>query len=495
MKKYIKILILIFILALTFRLYFAFQTPNLNHDAYYHLRQVNSIKETGLPIFKDSLSYKGRTSLFNPIYHYLLSLFSLIIPSTIVLKLIPNIFASFLVIINFLIAQKITLNKNTSLFCAFISAFIPIFITETFNTASIYSLVIPLTFLSIYFFMNIYKKKYILYFLITASFLTLLHPYASLLIIGLIIYIVSLNLEQLKPRKQETESVLFLTFLSILVNLIIYKKAFLKHGPYVIWQNIPTAIISLYFAHTNVLEAIIKIGLIPIIFGVYVIYKYIFKQKNKKIYLLAGLALACFFLVWFRLLQPNIAFMFLGTILVILFAQGYQSFFRYLKTTKLTKHKNKFIFLFVLIFIITSIIPSAYFAYAEIRKAPTEKDIQAFKWLKNNTEENTTIAVSLEEGHILNAISERKNIIDTNFLLAPNPAERFRDLRTIYHSRYKTNAISALNKYNIKYILVSDSAKSEFNIQKLNYLDEDCFELVFDNKTKIYKSLCRLEET
>ncbi len=494
MKKQTKILVLIFLLTLAFRLYFAFQTPNLNHEAYYELRQVNSIKDTGLPIFHDYLSYEGRTSLFSPIYHYILTLFSFILPIIWVLKIIPNILASLLVIINYFLAKKITGNQNASVFCAFISAFIPVFITETFNTGSIYSLLIPLTFLSLYFFMNIYRKKYLVYFLITSAFLIFLHPYSSLLILGLIIYIISLSLEQLKSRKQETESVLFLIFLSIWIHLILYKKALLTHGPYVIWQNIPSAIISLYFAQTNVLEAIIRIGLIPLIFGVYVIYRYIFKEKNKKIYLLASLALALFFLVWFRLLQPNIAFMFLGTILAVLFAQGYISFFRYLKTTKLTKHKNKFIALFVLVFIITSVIPSFYFSMQKAKQAPSETDIQAFNWLKNNTQNNAIIAASLKEGHILNAVAQRKNIIDTNFLLAPDPSERFDDLKIIYTSRYKTAAISTLNKYDIKYILFSDSARSEFDVGRLNYLDDECFELVFDNKTKIYKSLCRVEE-
>ncbi|MBD3355171.1 hypothetical protein GF361_04250 [Candidatus Woesearchaeota archaeon] len=494
MKKYTKILVLIFLLTLAFRLYFAFQTPNLNHEAYYELRQVRSIKETGLPIFQDPLSYEGRTSLFSPIYHYFLALFSFIFPMTWILKIIPNILASSLIIINFLLAKKITRSQNASLFCAFISAFIPIFITETFNTSSIYSLLVPLTFLSLYFFMNIHKKKFLVYFLITAAFLIFIHPYSSLLVLGLIIYIISLSLEQLKSRKQETESVLFLTFLSIWIHLILYKKAFLKHGPYVIWQNIPPAIMSLYFTQTNVLEAIIKIGLIPLIFGVYVIYRYIFKEKDKKIYLLASLALALFFLVWFRLLQPNIAFIFLGTILAVLFAQGYGSFFRYLKTTKLAKHKNKFIVLFILVFIITSVIPSFYFSLEKVKQAPSKTDMQAFNWLKNNTEKDTVIAVSLKEGHILNTITQRKNILDTNFLLAPDPAERFDDLNTIYTSQYKTAAISVLNKYDVKYILFSDSARSEFNIDQLNYLDDECFELIFDNKTKIYRSLCRVEE-
>ena len=494
MEKHIKVLILIFFLALGFRLYYAFQTPTLDHEAYYNVRQISSILETGFPIYKDNLSYGGRISQFIPIYQYFLAMFNIILPLSFVLKLIPNILASTIVIINYFIAKKITKSQDASLFCAFVSAFIPIFITETFNSSSIYSLVIPLTFLSVYFLMNINKKKYIPSFLITSFILTILHPSSSLLIIGLVIYLITTNLEYLNQKREEIESILFLTFFSIWINFILYKKAFLQHGAYVIWQNTPPAILSLYFAQTNILEAVIKIGLIPLIFGIYVVYRYALREKNKDIYLLLGLALACFFLVWPKLLQPNIAFMFLGVILTILFAQGYKLFFNYLRTTKLSSHKNKFIMLFIAIFIITSVIPSVYFTNREIQNAPTVEDIWALEWLRKNIDNETIIAASLKEGHMITAIAERQNIMDSNFLLAPNTAERFKDLTTIYRSPTKTDAVSILNKHKIRYILFSNAAKSEFNIDKLGYIDRECFKLVYDSKTKIYESLCRVEE-
>ena len=55
---------------------------------------------------------------------------------------------------------------------------------------------------------------------------------------------------------------------------------------------------------------------------------------------------------------------------------------------------------------------------------------------------------------------------------------------------FETEAINLLNKYEIKYIYFSDRAQAEFGIEKLSYIDEKCFELVYDKKIKIYKSLC-----
>ena len=158
MKKSAVVVGLIFLMALGFRLFFAFQTPNLDYDAYFNLRQVASIQEQGLPFFEDELSFGGRTLHFIPVFPYILGFFSFFLPLLFTLKLIPNIFAASIVIINYLIAKRITKDENSSLFCAFISAFIPLFIAETFNSVSVYTLVIPLTFLSLYFLMASEKK-------------------------------------------------------------------------------------------------------------------------------------------------------------------------------------------------------------------------------------------------------------------------------------------------------------------------------------------------
>ena len=98
MKREHIILIIIFILTLSFRLYFAFQNPNFDYESYFSVRQVNQIIKTGLPLFRDSLSYGGRTFLFIPVFHYILAIFSSILTAGIALKLIPNLFASSIVL-------------------------------------------------------------------------------------------------------------------------------------------------------------------------------------------------------------------------------------------------------------------------------------------------------------------------------------------------------------------------------------------------------------
>ncbi len=94
-QKIYCLLALVFAFSLGVRLYFAFQSPTFTSgDAYFTIRQVEHIRQTGLPIFEDALSYGGRTYIFPPLFHYVLAFFNLFLPITIVGKLIPNIIAS-----------------------------------------------------------------------------------------------------------------------------------------------------------------------------------------------------------------------------------------------------------------------------------------------------------------------------------------------------------------------------------------------------------------
>ena len=87
MRYYHWVLIALFFLTLSSRLFFAFQTPDFDYDAYFNLRQVEQIKETGLPSYEDDLSYGGRTHYFPPFFHYLLGFFGLFLPIELVGKL------------------------------------------------------------------------------------------------------------------------------------------------------------------------------------------------------------------------------------------------------------------------------------------------------------------------------------------------------------------------------------------------------------------------
>ena len=132
-KNYL--LIGIFLFTLAFRLYFSLQTNYFSSDdAYFNIRHTNYIIENFKPIYYDELSYGGRYVLYPPLFHYFLAIFILI---PFALKIIPEILLASLVFFVYLIAKEITKDENAALFSALISAFIPLYISETLNQVSI----------------------------------------------------------------------------------------------------------------------------------------------------------------------------------------------------------------------------------------------------------------------------------------------------------------------------------------------------------------------
>ena len=495
-KHYYMLLGFIFIVTLGSRLYLAFQNENFEPAGYSILRNVENIRHYGIPLFNDPLSYGGRYIIFPPLFHYFLAFFNLFMPINLVGKIIPNVCASSLVIIAFFISLEITKNRQAALFTALLSGFIPIFYSKTINTVSIYTLVIPLTFLALYFFMKITNDpQSVVPFIVVIALLRYTHASIVLFVFALLFYLILIYTENLKRIQPEIELILFITFVVIWSLFISYKQAFLMHGPLVVWQNIPQQILSAYFSDITLFQAIYEIGIIPIIFGVYVIYKYIFKEKNKSLYLLISFVIPIFILLWFKLIELIVGLMFLGVILVLLFGQFYKMFFTYIKKTKFSRYEWLFIVVLFISFLFTSVFPSIYYAQFENKSIVTKDEINALTWLRDNAENDSTVLATIPEGDLITYFAEKKNVADQNFLLIKDINQRYADIQTMYQSSLKTEVIRLLNQYEVNYIYFSDRAKEQYNIQQLAYLgDNSCFELVYANGPNIYRSRCVIEE-
>ncbi len=492
MKKDFGILIIIFVLVLSIRLYMAFQTDQFSSGQdYFMVQQIEHIKETGMPLVQDELSYGGRFHSEPFLFYYIIAFFALFIKTTVATKLMVNLFATSLIFITYLIAKRITKSSRAAIITSFISGFIPIYVETTVNTLSSYSIIIPLMFLMVYFLLTVedHPKK-VNWFIITLILSLLISPSTILLILGLLFYLVLVRIESLKQSKAELELIVFSTFFSIWFLLILYKKAFLQHGLSIIWQNIPSQLIQEYFINFNILEAIYEIGIIPFIFGIYIVYSYIFKEKNRYIYLLIGFFLSTFILLWLKLIKLNLGFIILSIILTLLFSQYLKLFLIYLKKTRFIRYEKGFITVIILIFILTSIIPSIIYANKSVKNAFTPKEMDALQWLRENTMPNSTIATSLEEGFLINYIAKRKNIMDSDFLLMDNIDQRYKDLTTIFTSPFETESIRLMAKYEASYIYLSNRTKQEFKIDNLNQLGKKCFDLLYRDEIYIYRLVC-----
>jgi len=484
------ILFLLFCLVLGARLFFVLQEQGFDYDAYNTLRQAEHIKETGLPLFKDPLSYSGRTIIFPPFFYYLIAVFSFILPLTLTAKLIPSLAFSALVLIIYIITKYITKNRTAAFIAALFSGFVPIIYTSL-SQVSVYSLSLLLIFLLSYTLLRIEEKGFATLSIVLAVILLLTHTSIFILLISFLVYFLILRLENQRLNQREVEITMFLLFLALWFNLLLYKKAFFLHGISFIWQNIPTLLLSSYFKDISFLGVIYAVGIVPLLLGVYAVYHIFFKTRNRALTLYISFGIISFIMLWLKLIPFRAGLLFLSMNIIILSAYSMKIILVSLGKTKIRGLPNILSGLIIILFVLTTLTP--FTTTINIHKPPIQ-DIKALEWIKNNTQEDAVILGRVEEGFLINYIAQRKNVADSNFLLIKNINQIYNDINYLFTLRLESEAIRLINKYNIDYIFLSTKSMEEYNISKLFYADKDCFELVYDKDAHIYKFLgCKIE--
>ena len=493
------ILIALFVLYFGTRVYFALQTDYFSDDySYFVLRQVDHITKTGMPLINDDLSYGGRTYVFMPLYFYILTFFTLFFPKIIVIKIINNFFASTLILGVYLVCSIVVKNRKISLICSILAASIPAYINATLNNVSTYSLIVPGSFFLLYLFLNLEKEKDVLNLLIFLTLIVVLSSASTILIIlGILIFIILSYLENVPLKKIELEYTAFFVFFFLWTNFIIFKEAFQKHGLSIIWSNIPPSIVTSYFANINIVQAVSSIGFLPFIFGTYTTYNYLLKKKSKNVSLFITLFLSTFLLFILKLIQTDLAFAMMGTSLVVLFGRFLRDLFSVIKKTKFAKLTNWVYMIVILLLLLTQFVPGLILMTENINKSHDKNYINGFIWFKKNTKKNSVILAIPEEGNLITYFGERKNIIDTEFILIDDVEVRHNDINAVFTHKFKIEAIRILEKYNVDYIVFSNRTKEKYSIEEIAYIHDECFDLVLNETIQIYKinkELCVVKE-
>lgn len=481
------ILAIIFALTILFQLFFALSIQTFSSDeAYLNLRLTEKISENKFHLRYDNLSYGGRDLVYSPAFYYLFVFLSLI---PLVFKLIPIMFSSLIVLIVYLISFELTKDEKVSLIASLMSAFIPVYFSLILNNFSIFSLAIPIFFFMLYCFIKISQhKKYLEYFVVLSFISPLLHPIAFLLPIALMFYLILTTTEDIEVSKLKKEVIIFSIFLTILLSFIIYKRAFLTYGFNVIWQNVPPQISGNYFSNINILKAIISLGILPLIYGlVGVVYSY-FKEKKDSFFLINGVLLAVFLLLILRLINLNTGLTFLGISLTIPSAVALARYFIYLRKTKFYKLENYLTAIIVIAVVILSIIPSYITSKDIIKSTIADEELSLFKEIKQKTPPGSTVLAPLEFGHLITYQAKRKNVVDSNFLLAPNPEQRLLDIEEIYTTNFEVKALELLEKYDVDYIITTKKIIEKYNLGEVSYIeDEKCFKEILP---EVFEVVC-----
>jgi hypothetical protein len=480
MRQYV-LLALVFFAVFGARLYFSLSSPYLSYEGYFAQRQISDIRETGTPSF-NNLSYSEH--FFLPAFHYIVAGLSFV---PVALKAVPAFFASLAVIGAYLVAFQMTGNRSASLCSAIIAGFTPFYFSETLHSVSVYTFIIPLFLFLLYFFLRLNQKRYLVLFVIGLLLFAFSDASAIILALGLLLYLALMKAEKIEHSRLETELILFSSIFVVWLVFVFFRNALLEQGFSAIWQNLPPELIGQKFSSLSPLVAVYSVGILPFLAGVFVIYRYMLRQKVRQIYLLMSFAVVIFFLLWLQLVEATVGLFFLGAILAVLFSQFYALFSAYLEKTKIARFKALIIGLFVCILASSLIIPS-FTAASSQEGMPSSDLINALEWVANNTEADSVILAPLEYGHMIPAIAQRHNVLDSNFIFAPSALQRYSDLRSIYSGNQETEGIRLMSSYYVNYI-IPEWEKGEVKPAYLES-DKDCFRQVYYPYPRVYKALC-----
>jgi len=491
-------LILIFIAALAFRLFFALRTSGFTgDDSYFNLRQIESIKKSGMPILHDNLSYSGRTFAFLPGMHYLLAgisfIFSRFISNEILFKIVLNFFAATAAIIAYMIIFELSHNRNAGLVAAFATAFSPIFLNSTINSISTFSISIPLNLLLVYFFIKSeYDMRAVTRFMAVLILASFTDSLVMILLIGIIFYILMISTEDMPESPSRLELVIFSIIFVFWVNFIVFKSAFLTHGVGMIWRNIPSAISSQYFFRINIINIIYRINVIPFIAGIYVLYNYTIREKKKNIYIFAGIIFVLLMMLWLKLVEFWIGLMLISVFFALLLGYFCHSLSSYLAKTKIAGKLEGIAAVFISLLIVSTVASAWQYANSASADSLSQNQEEALNFLAEVQSEEAVISAP-ESGMPIEYFSKKKTVMDSEFLMIPNINERYADIKTLYQTPYETKALEIMDKYDADIIYLSDTEREEFSIISLKFVgDEKCFELLYNNSVMIYRKLCRL---
>lgn len=486
LKKEKIILFLIFLLAFGFRLVFLFRVPFFSSDeAYFNLRHTKHILEHFIPLLYDPQSYGGNTILHTHVFHYFLSIFNFILSDVLVYKILPCLLASSIVIIIYFLIQRVTKNASAALFGALMGAFIPSYIGSTINQISLLSLFVPILLLSFLFFLDIKERQK--WFLYLSLFLVLLDPLNLLMLFTLLIFSLLMYAESFHLRQEEKESIgLFLVFF-VLVNLVLYKTLYLEQGLTTVWQNLPLELYGEIFQDFNLFNTIQFIGFIPLILGI--IGLIVYREKNRTITLFKAFLMADFSLLLLRLIPFQEGILFIAIMLCVCSGISIDRFTQYLRLTKFARFEKIILTSFIVLTMVSLIIPSTTIALEVVDTGIREEEIQAMAWLKFNTPHSSVVLGNVYEGNLIISLADRTNVWDTQFFHAE---DRIRDVETIFTTESLIKAKKSLDSYGVDYIYFSQKTQEIYGIESLLYThDENCFEEVYKNEfARIYQVVC-----
>lgn len=442
------------------------------NDAYLHHDLVMRISEQGFGVISSSpLSLMGLSSYgYPPFYHIIGTLLYETFHSQLVFFILPPILGVASVFVFYKLSQELFDNKNAELLSTLLFAFVPAFVTRT-------SVFIPeslgiLLFISIAYFLVKYIKsvpgyenldnfalrdilkifsgnyKYLLYALLI--FVIYLFTHRGWIFMALVVLILVITF--LIPSFKKKPFTFSIVFILIGLGLLEFVSIVAR------FQQEPVTILG--FPKW--------LGVLQLVLGLYGIVLFL-KSKNS-LYNFLALWAIIFMIIGtysFRFRDPYAAIP-LTLMAGYVFAYVLLPKINGISTLKDYKLFNRnfganFKVILLLILILIPIAQGAAIAYSNVSQ-PTANELEAFKWIENETPLNATILTTKDDAYFLIGNTHRKDValwktVYEGFMgEAPSIEETVatqKDVDTMLGTSQENEAYYLMETYNVSYVYVS----------------------------------------
>ncbi len=485
-KNHVFILIIVLLFIFLLKLWLSFSLNSLNIDSYYALYQSNQIRKNGIIDFQ--IHYLDNSAL--PLTEYILTAGSLFADLEIIAKILSALFVTLLSFLVYLIAKELTQNKSIGLQVLIFSGFIPILFSELINnyTKEIFILLCYLI-ATLYFVKSISDIKYSRHFIISLIILILVSPLSMLFILNFIIYFLMLSTEKIKIRMSELETFVFSLILGGWIYIILYKDALVARGI----LKFLHPLIENTAAIGSIVSIAALIGIIPFLLGVIGMY-YVLEQKSSRANMfIISIILSIVLSMFVGIVTLSFGIILLGIYIVIMSTVTLNKLFNSYSLSKIKKTYKFLIVIGIILFLITSVVPSITGSLASVKKSLSNQDKLALQWLGKTTNGEPLIMSKNEEAYAISFFTEKHSILSSP-RFSNDVDKGLIELNDFFEISLNVEAIRVLSIYDIDYVFISQNLADSLTEENMLKFQDPCFERVYGkNDIQIFKRLCSLK--
>ncbi len=402
----------------------------IGEQSYFYER-VSQLVSNGLPEGEE-LSYGGRDFSYDLGPIYLLSILGKVINLELLLKSLPILLGIITILLSHYLFKKLNIEIKISQIALILFILSPTFI-YTFASYSILALTLPLilTFCILY----IDKDKIKNYISLIILFLMSFFDYKAV-----ILSLIFALYYKIKEKKfKEFYLTLFVSFISLIIS---YLPRIVKYG--LISNNVEENYIRNLLTELGGVYGLSIFLIFFIVFGI----NYLWKEKYKNLNLYVLIILVIIFSIL------NKTFIVYSSLFLFYIASlG----FNYILDSRWESEKIRKI---TIIFLIIGLLFSSYNFLMDLKDSqPTRNTMDALTKLKEQGTGFDIVFSHYKYGILVNSMANKRNFMDTNFAYSTNFRNKYEDMQTIFYTRDADITKSLLNKYNIKYLIITKEMK------------------------------------